>query len=49
MLAWLILDEAVAALQGIAMACVIGALAMIVRGQTKPAAKAAKAAAKAAA
>ena len=35
MLAWLILDEAVAALQGIAMACVIGALAMIVRGQTK--------------
>ncbi|MGK0310534.1 MAG: hypothetical protein ACI8RC_000147, partial [Ilumatobacter sp.] len=29
------------ALQGIAMACVIGALAMIVRGQTKPGAKAA--------
>ncbi|MGK0424560.1 MAG: drug/metabolite transporter (DMT)-like permease [Ilumatobacter sp.] len=40
-LAWLILDEAVSALQGIAMACVIGALAMIVRGQTKPGAKAA--------
>ena len=40
-LAWLILDEAVTALQGIAMACVIGALAMIVRGQTKPGAKAA--------
>lgn len=41
MLAWLILGEAVTALQGIAMACVIGALAMIVRGQTKAAAKAA--------
>lgn len=40
MLAWLILDEAVTAVQGIAMACVIGALAMIVRGQTKPAAAA---------
>jgi drug/metabolite transporter (DMT)-like permease len=40
-LAWLILDEAVSALQGIAMACVIGALAMSVRGQTKPGTKAA--------
>lgn len=36
-LAWLILDEAISALQGVAMAAVIAALAMIVRGQTKPA------------
>jgi len=41
MLAWLILDEAVTALQGIAMVSVIGALAMIVRNQTKPAVTAA--------
>jgi drug/metabolite transporter (DMT)-like permease len=40
-LAWIILGEAVTALQGIAMACVIGALAMIVRGQTKARVKAA--------
>ena len=41
MLAWLILDEAVTALQGIAMVSVIGAFAMIVRNQTKPAVTAA--------
>ena len=35
-LAWLILDEQITLLQGLAMAAVIGALAMIVRGQTKP-------------
>jgi drug/metabolite transporter (DMT)-like permease len=33
-LAWLILDEELTLVQGIAMAAVIGALAMIVRGQT---------------
>lgn len=41
MLAWLILGEAVTALHGIAMACVIGALSMIVRGQANDAGKAA--------
>lgn len=34
-LAWLVLDETITLLQGIAMASVIGALAMIVVGQTK--------------
>lgn len=37
LLAWLFLDEAVTATQGIAMAAVIGSLVMIVRGQTGPA------------
>lgn len=36
-LAWLFLDEAVSIPQAVAMAAVIGALAMIVRGQTGPA------------
>lgn len=35
LLAWAILGEELTALQAVAMACVIGALAMIVRGQTK--------------
>lgn len=35
-LAWLILDEQITLVQGVAMAAVIAALAMIVRGQTKP-------------
>jgi drug/metabolite transporter (DMT)-like permease len=34
-LAWLVLDETITLLQGVAMASVIGALAMIVVGQTK--------------
>jgi len=34
MLAWLFLDEAVTAVQGVAMFAVIGSLVMIVRGQT---------------
>ncbi|MEM9748888.1 MAG: DMT family transporter [Actinomycetota bacterium] len=34
-LAWIILDEPVSAIQAVAMAGVIGALAVIVRGQTK--------------
>ena len=38
LLAWAFLGEAVTLVQAIAMACVIGALMMIVRGQTKPAA-----------
>lgn len=35
LLAWIVLDESIAPLQAVAMACVIAALAMIVRGQTK--------------
>ena len=35
-LAWLILDEHITLLQAVAMTCVIAALAMIVRGQTRP-------------
>lgn len=35
LLAWALLGEAVTALQALAMACVIAALAMIVRGQTR--------------
>ena len=35
LLAWLFLGEALTAVQAVAMACVIGSLAMIVRGQTK--------------
>jgi drug/metabolite transporter (DMT)-like permease len=38
LLAWALLGEAITILQAAAMACVIGALAMIVRGQTKRAA-----------
>jgi drug/metabolite transporter (DMT)-like permease len=36
LLAWIFLDEAVSAAQGAAMAVVIGALAVIVRGQSQP-------------
>jgi drug/metabolite transporter (DMT)-like permease len=36
LLAWVFLDEAVSILQGLAMAVVIGALVMIVRGQRQP-------------
>jgi len=35
LLAWAVLGEELTAVQAVAMACVIGALAMIVRGQTK--------------
>jgi drug/metabolite transporter (DMT)-like permease len=38
LLAWVFLDEAVSLVQGVAMAVVIGALAIVVRGQSKPAA-----------
>ncbi len=37
LLAWLVLGEAVTALQGVAMAVVIGALAVVVRNQSQPA------------
>jgi len=36
LLAWIFLDEAVSLVQGTAMAVVIGALAIVVRGQSKP-------------
>ena len=38
LLAWMVLGEAVTAVQGIAMAVVIGALAVVVRNQSQPAA-----------
>ncbi len=37
LLAWVFLDETLSAVQAVAMATVIGALAMIVRGQARPA------------
>jgi drug/metabolite transporter (DMT)-like permease len=37
LLAWVVLDEAVTVVQGIAMAVVIGALAVVVRNQSQPA------------
>ncbi len=37
LLAWLVLGEAVTAIQGLAMAVVIGALAVVVRNQSQPA------------
>jgi len=36
LLAWIFLDEPVSLVQGLAMAVVIGALAIVVRGQSKP-------------
>ncbi len=36
LLAWVVLDESVSALQAVGMAIVIGALAVVVRGQSKP-------------
>ena len=36
LLAWIFLDEAISAAQGAAMAVVIGALAVVVRGQSQP-------------
>ena len=36
LLAWVVLDEAVSALQGLGMLVVIGALAIVVRGQSTP-------------
>jgi drug/metabolite transporter (DMT)-like permease len=37
LLAWVVLGEAVTLVQGIAMAVVIGALAVVVRNQSQPA------------
>jgi drug/metabolite transporter (DMT)-like permease len=37
LLAWVVLGESVTAVQGVAMAVVIGALAVVVRNQSQPA------------